>query len=234
MKDYIFIPYRITHIAAGESQKADTPKDDLPKLQLTIQLLIRNTGLLRVLPANTIQENQKVGSIYGEQSKEGYNKEFYFASFLHLASKFGLIVVSRSLAQVPNDSADLGKNKHHVKLISFSVENFMEMELWVCFIIFLSSQGGHLLPPTGIISVAYSLTFLRALLPQVKDYFYCTSLTRQSTGEQNTLGKERTPFLRQTVIHCQLPVNNELKYSVTMWWCCLVAKSCPNLRSNGP
>ena len=81
-----------------------------------------------------------------------------------LIPKFGLIVVSRSLAQVPNDSVDLGKNKRHVNLISFS--SFMEMELWVCFIIFLfSSQEIHHFPQESF--CAYSLTFLRALLLQV-------------------------------------------------------------------
>ena len=72
----IFSSPRITHIAAGESQKQTHPEMTSQKLQLTIQLLIRNIGLLCVLPTNTIQENQKVGSIYGEQSKEGYNKNF--------------------------------------------------------------------------------------------------------------------------------------------------------------
>lgn len=113
---------------------------------------------------------------------------------------------------------------------SLFCKNFMEMELWVCFIIFLSSSQEVTCSLPQESFCAYSLTFLRALLPQVKDYFNCTSLMRPSTDEQNTLGNERTPFLRQTAIHCQLPVNNELKYSVTMWWCCLVAKSCPNLK----
>lgn len=67
MKDYILVPQGYANRAAGDSQKPTRPEMTSSKLQLSIQFLIRNTGLLSFLPTNTIQENWRVGSIYWEQ-----------------------------------------------------------------------------------------------------------------------------------------------------------------------
>lgn len=64
----LYVTWGIPFLSQGYAGRAegDKPSDDL-KLQPSIQFLIGNTGLLSLLPTNTIQEKHKVGSIYWKQ-----------------------------------------------------------------------------------------------------------------------------------------------------------------------